>query len=64
MPRRDRIVSELQAAVEVERVPLEGRFHSDLSGRNGGGDPWHTDGRLAGVFLVRNSLTSARTPVL
>jgi hypothetical protein len=21
-------------------------FHQQLAGRNGGGDPWHTDGKL------------------
>jgi hypothetical protein len=26
-------------------------FHTDLQGKNGGGDPWQTDGRLAVVTL-------------
>ncbi len=26
-------------------------FHESCDGRNGGGDPWHTDGRLAIVTL-------------
>jgi hypothetical protein len=30
------------------------RFHTDRQGRNGGGDPYFTDGRLAvGVIDVR-----------
>jgi hypothetical protein len=49
---RDRIVAELRKAGEIERILWKDRFHADLSGRNGGGDPWHTDGRLAGVILV------------
>jgi hypothetical protein len=64
MPRRDRIVSKLQAAGEVERVPLEGRFHSDLSRGTAAVIRGIPTARLAGVFLVRNSPTSARTPVL
>jgi len=28
-----------------EQYPIDG-FHKELSGRNGGGDPWKTDGRL------------------
>jgi len=26
-------------------------FHKELQGRNGGGDPWHTDGRLPVAML-------------
>jgi hypothetical protein len=26
-------------------------FHQHLEGKNGGGDPWHTDGRLGVVVL-------------
>jgi hypothetical protein len=29
-------------------------FHAELEGKNGGGDPWHTDGRLA-IVAVRVS---------
>jgi hypothetical protein len=29
-------------------------FHVELDGKNGGGDPWHTDGRLAIVTLRRS----------
>ncbi len=28
-----------------EEYPVDG-FHTNLEGKNGGGDPWHTDGRL------------------
>ncbi len=60
---RDRIVAELQKAEEVERVIWKDHFHQELSGRNGGGDPWHTDGRLAGVILLPFPVaTKAPTP--
>jgi hypothetical protein len=60
---RDRIVAELERAGEVERVIWKDHFHPELSGRNGGGDPWHTDGRLAGVILVPfTAATKAPTP--
>jgi hypothetical protein len=39
----------------AERYVLDG-FHKQLEGRNGGGDPWHTDGRLfVGVIAVKNA---------
>jgi hypothetical protein len=59
---RDRIVSELQAAGEVERLIWKDHFHPELSGRNGGGDPWHTDGRLAGLFLVPSASPASAAP--
>jgi hypothetical protein len=52
---RDRIVAELEKAGEVERVVWKDHFHETPRGRNGGGDPWHTDGRLAGAILVSRS---------
>ena len=30
----------------VQEEYWENRFHKRLEGRNGGGDPWHTDGKL------------------
>jgi hypothetical protein len=39
----------------VERYVVDG-FHKEREGRNGGGDPWHTDGDLyVGVIGVKNS---------
>ena len=35
----------------VQSVQWLDGFHEPLEGRNGGGDPWHTDGRLAIVTL-------------
>ena len=50
---RDRLVAELQQAGVVQSVEWLDGFHADLEGRNGGGDPWHTDGRLAIVYAAR-----------
>jgi hypothetical protein len=48
---RDRIAAELQKAGLVQGVEWMNGFHSRLEGRNGGGDLWRTDGRLAIVIL-------------
>ena len=48
---RDRIVDELRTSGEVLEVYWVAHFHRELQGRNGGGDPWHTDGRLAVAVL-------------
>lgn len=49
---RDRIVHELQAIGQAQSVEWDWGFHSQRQGHNGGGDAWHTDGRLAIVVLV------------
>ena len=36
-------------------------FHQELQGRNGGGDPWHTDGRLP-ITSLSISMPPAATP--
>jgi hypothetical protein len=51
---RDRLVTELQQAGVAQSVEWKDGFHADLEGRNGGGDPWHTDGRLAIASLRRS----------
>lgn len=48
---RDRIANELQKAGVVLSIEWDDDFHSRLEGRNGGGDRWHTDGRLAIVVM-------------
>jgi hypothetical protein len=48
---RDRLLGELQAAGVVQSVAWMDGFHTELEGKNGGGDPWRTDGRLAIVSL-------------
>jgi len=46
-----RLASELKQAGLAELVECNDDFHTEREGKNGGGDPWHTDGRLAIVTL-------------
>jgi hypothetical protein len=48
---RDHIANDLQKAGLVQSIEWNNGFHSQLGGRNGGGDRWRTDGRLAIVVL-------------
>ena len=48
---RDFLISDFEKAGVVQSLRWEDDFHEVRSGRNGGGDPWHTDGRLAIVVL-------------
>ena len=43
---RDRLFAELEKTGELASVETIPDFHKTLSGKNGGGDPWHTDGAL------------------
>ena len=47
---RDLLVADVSKAVPAQVQWLDS-FHQELRGRNGGGDPWQTDGRLAIVAL-------------
>lgn len=44
---RDRLVRQLQTKASLTSVDYLDDFHPQLRGFNGGGDAWHTDGRLA-----------------
>ena len=57
---RDRILSELKAAGRTTNEYYLPGFHQELQGKNGGGDPWNTDGRL-GVAVLLLSTNSAVT---
>ena len=60
---RDGILSGLQGAGRVRENSYDDGFHADLEGRNGGGDPWRTDGRLGVAMLVEHqNPTAAKTP--
>ena len=48
---RDLIVADLTGAERVSDLRWVDGFHKELQGRNGGGDLWRTDGRLAVVVL-------------
>jgi hypothetical protein len=43
---RDRLFAELKKTGELASVEAIADFHTTLSGKNGSGDPWHTDGAL------------------
>jgi hypothetical protein len=49
---RDKIIVDLKSAGALKTVQWIEHFHKVLEGRNGGGDPWRTDGRLAVAELV------------
>lgn len=58
---RDLLVGDLSKAIPV-RIEWIDDFHTQLQGKNGGGDPWHTDGRLAIVVLPPAQAASSPTP--
>lgn len=49
---RDLIVAQLRARGLAQAVQWKREFHLQREGRNGGGDSWRTDGRLAIVLLA------------
>ena len=49
---RDKLLEDLRQAGEIERCYWIDKFHEKLEGRNGGGDPYYTDGKLAVGVLV------------
>lgn len=44
---RDRLLQQLEATGHLMQKQYLNDFHPQRTGFNGGGDPWHTDGRLA-----------------
>jgi len=48
---RDQLLADLAKANRLLGTRWIDGFHKELQGRNGGGDPWHTDGRLAVATL-------------
>jgi hypothetical protein len=57
---RDRLFGELQQAGVTQEVFWLSGFQQ-LQGKNGGGDPWHTDGRLEIAVLAAPSASPAAT---
>jgi hypothetical protein len=43
---RDKLFHDLERTGDLEEANVVDGFHKTLEGRNGGGDPWHTDGNL------------------
>ena len=53
---RDKVIDDIKKAGDLSSVYWIDGFHTELKGKNGGGDPWHTDGRLAvGVLAIPGS---------
>ncbi|MDZ4821163.1 MAG: LssY C-terminal domain-containing protein [Planctomycetota bacterium] len=62
-PERDRIISGLQEAGFLTDVNWIDGFQPQLTGKNGGGDPYHTDGRLAvGILKSQTDYSPAVVP--
>ncbi len=50
---RDHLFEDLKQTGDLSEMFFQEGFHKTLSGRNGGGDPWHTDGQLlVGVIVA------------
>jgi hypothetical protein len=58
---RDLIISDLTNAGRVSALRWIDGFHKELEGRNGGGDLWQTDGRLA-IIVLKHYPTSVPHP--
>lgn len=58
---RDRLFGELQQAGVTQEVFWLSGFQQ-LQGKNGGGDPWHTDGRLEVAVLKTQSTATNAAP--
>lgn len=52
---RDLIIANLHAAGALKEEFWVANFQAKRTGKNGGGDPWRTDGRLAVAVLNTNS---------
>jgi len=48
---RDALIADLQSAARGDAIEWEESFQDPPEGRNGGGDPWKTDGRLPIITL-------------
>ena len=56
---RDHLFDDLKKTGDLaEEYTVDG-FHKELEGRNGGGDPWHTDGRLFVGVVDSNAASNA-----
>jgi hypothetical protein len=51
---RDKLIEDLRQVHQLKRSYWIVDFHSQQKGKNGGGDPFHTDGRL-GVGVLNNA---------
>lgn len=51
---RDHLFATFEKTGTLTNVEYVDGFHKVLAGRNGGGDPWHTDGRLLSGVITGN----------
>jgi hypothetical protein len=63
---RDKLINDVRRTGNLAEAYWIDGFQEKLRGKNGGGDPYYTDGRLAvGVLLIRNRFGTPRpTPAL
>jgi len=60
---RDKLVEDVKRTGNLSAVYMVDGFQEKLNGKNGGGDPYHTDGRLlAGILVARNRFGAPRLP--
>ncbi len=58
---RDHLFDDLKRTEDLSDSYAVDDFHKELQGTNGGGDRWHTDGRLF-VGVVKSDLSSGPAP--
>jgi hypothetical protein len=56
---RDRLLADLEESGDLSQKYYVDNFHTVRDGKNGGGDPWHTDGRLA-VGVIRPTVPGSK----
>jgi hypothetical protein len=55
---RDHLFADLARTGDLAETYTVDDFHKTRQGRNGGGDPWHTDGKLyVGVIVIKTPLS-------
>jgi hypothetical protein len=59
---RDKLLKDLARGRLLSGIDWIDGFHTQLAGRNGGGDRWHTDGRLPVVVLRGDALHHDAVP--
>jgi hypothetical protein len=58
---RDRLMHDLEQTGRLAQVDSVDNFHKVREGRNGGGDPWHTDGKLL-VGVIADAAGASAPP--
>ncbi len=58
---RNQLIDDLKQTGDIADVIIVPGFHTELEGRNGGGDRWYTDGNLS-VALTKTEAASKKPP--